>query len=83
MEKKRNVRQFRSYSERVMETNRGKATWNELRTNNVVVAGPQVDVYRVEDTEERKTPGDTVNDDAFAFGEELVDDGAEEEQVDQ
>lgn len=47
-----------------------------------MVASPEVNVDRVEDTEERKTPGDAVDNDALALGEELVDDGAEEEQVD-
>lgn len=48
-----------------------------------MMTSPQVDVDCVENTEEGKTPGNAVDDDAFAFGEELVDDGAEEEQVDQ
>ena len=40
-------------------------------------------VDRIEDGEEGEAPGDAVDDDALAGGEELVDDGAEEEEVDE
>jgi hypothetical protein len=48
-----------------------------------MVTSPQVDVDSIEDTEEREAPGDTVNDGTLATGEELVNDGAEKENVDQ
>lgn len=47
-----------------------------LRTSNVVVCGPEVDVDGVEDAEEREAPGNAVDDGLLAAGEELVDDGA-------
>ena len=54
--------------------------WRE-RTDNVVVASPKVDVDGIEHSEQGKAPGNSVDDDAFSVGEELVDDGAQEEQV--
>jgi len=50
---------------------------------DVIVGCPQIDVDGIEDAEQRESPGDTVNDSTFAFGEELVDDGAEEKDVNQ
>jgi len=50
-------------------------------SGNVAVVGPQVDVDGIQDTEERETPRDTVNDDLLSTREELVDDGAEKENV--
>ena len=51
------------------------------RTCNVVVPGPEVDVDGVQDGEEGKTPGDAVDDDLLSAIEELVDDGSEEQEV--
>jgi len=56
---------------------------SENERNNVVLVGPNVDVNASEDREERETPADPVNNGAFAVREELVDNVAEEEQVDQ
>ena len=54
-----------------------------LPTNDEVVPHPEVDVDGVQDSKEGESPGDTVDDGLLAIGEELVDDRAEEEQVDQ
>ena len=55
----------------------------QRHTDDVVVAGPEVDVDGVEDAEEGKPPADAVNDDLLAALKELVDDGAEEQEVDE
>ncbi len=55
--------------------------WSEIRTDDVVVPGPHVHVDGVEDGEEGKTPADAVDDDLLAAVEELVDDGSEEQEV--
>lgn len=52
------------------------------KCDDIVLGGPQIHVYSVENSEERKSPGNSVNDNTFAMGEELIDDGAEEENVD-
>lgn len=52
-------------------------------TCDVVRLGPQVRVNDIEDTEQSKAPRDAVNDGALAAGEELVDDRAEEQEVDE
>jgi len=51
--------------------------------DDVVLAGPDVDVDGVEDGEEGEAPADAVDDGALAGGEELVDHGAAEEEVDE
>jgi len=51
--------------------------------DDVVLAGPDADVDGVEEGEEGEAPGDAVDDGAFAGGEELVDDRAEQEEVDE
>lgn len=43
-----------------------------------MMAGPEIDVDGVQNGQERETPGDAVNDDALACGEELVDDGSKQ-----
>ena len=53
------------------------------QTDDIVVAGPEVDVDGVEDAEEGKAPADAVNDGLLAALEERVDDGAEEQEVDE
>ena len=53
------------------------------RTDDVVVPGPNVDVDGVEDGEEREPPADAVDDDLLSALKELVDDGAEEKEVDE
>jgi hypothetical protein len=52
---------------------------NERR--DVALMRPEVDVDGIQDSEQRESPRDTVDDDALAMGEELIDDGAEEENV--
>jgi len=51
--------------------------------NNVVLGSPQVDVDGIEDTEERKTPVYTVYNDRFSVIRELIDDGTEEQEMDE
>ena len=41
-------------------------------TNNVIVHGPEIDVSSTEDSEKGKAPGDVVNHDLLAAGEELI-----------
>jgi len=52
------------------------------KCDDVVLGGPQIHVYSVENGKEGKPPGNSVDDDTFALGEELIDDGTEEENVD-
>ena len=40
-----------------------------------------MDIDGIEDSEEREAPGNTVNDDTLALREELIDNCAEEEQM--
>ena len=54
-----------------------------MRTRNVVRLSPEVHVDDIEDTEESKAPGDAIDDGTLAAGEELVDDRAEEQEVDE
>lgn len=55
----------------------------EDKGDDVVVGCPQVDVDGVEDGEEGKAPGDAVDDYGLGVcGGELVDDGGEEEEMD-
>ena len=61
----------------------GQVERGQRHTDDVVVAGPEVDVDGVEDAEESKPPADAVNDDLLAALKELVDDGAEEQEVDE
>ena len=50
---------------------------------NVMVVGPNGNKDGVEDGEEREPPGDSVDDDGFCVGGgELINDSAEEEQMD-
>lgn len=51
------------------------------RTDDIVLPAPDVDVDGVEDAKEREAPGDGVNDHALAGREELVDDCAEKQQM--
>lgn len=50
--------------------------------DDVMLVGPNVDVDRVEDGEEREAPRDAIDDDALAAGEELVYDSAEKQEMD-
>jgi hypothetical protein len=52
-------------------------------TPDVVAASPQVDVDGIQDSEERETPRYAIDDDGFSAGEELVNDSAKEEKVDE
>lgn len=51
------------------------------RTDDIVLPAPDVNVDGVEDAEEGEAPGDGVDDHALAGREELVDDCAEKEQM--
>jgi hypothetical protein len=53
------------------------------RTENEMMASPQVYVNSIEDTEQGETPGNVVNDDSLSKREELEDDGAQEQEVDE
>lgn len=46
-----------------------------------MLPAPDIDVDGVEDAKEREAPGDSVNDHALAGREELVDDCAEKQQM--
>jgi len=50
---------------------------SEHKGNDVMVGSPEIYVDSVEDAEEREPPWNTVDDDTFASGEELVDDRSE------
>lgn len=50
-------------------------------SDDVVAMRPNVDVDRVEDSEEGEAPANTVDNDRLAVGGELIKDGAEEEEV--
>jgi len=47
---------------------------SENKGNDVMMGGPKIYVDGVEDAEEREPPGDTIDNDTFASGEELIDD---------
>ena len=49
------------------------------RTDDIVMPAPYIDIDGIEDTKERETPSYSINDHALASGEELVDDGSEEQ----
>lgn len=51
--------------------------------DDIVLANPNVDVNRVEDSEEGEAPADTVDDGALSGGEELVDHCTAEQEVDE
>ena len=57
--------------------------WSTGRTDDVVVPGPDVDIDCVQHAKEGETPADAVNDDLLATLEELVDDGSEQEEMDE
>ena len=55
----------------------------EDESDDIMMVGPNGNGDRIEDGEERESPGDAVNHDPLCVGGgELVDDGAEEEEVD-
>ena len=45
---------------------------HEARTNNVVLHVPHVHINSIQDSEERKAPGDTIDDNTLSLREELV-----------
>ena len=47
------------------------------RTDDIVMSAPYIDIDGVENTKERETPSYSVNDQAVANVEELVDDSSE------
>jgi len=67
----------------VVDVGNGRADEKgEDESNDIVATRPDVDVNGVEDDEEGEAPVDAVNDNLLAGFEELVDDGTEEEEVD-
>lgn len=52
-------------------------------TYDVMLPAPHVDVDRIEYCQQWEPPGDAVDNDAFALGEELVDDGAKQKEMDE
>jgi hypothetical protein len=54
-----------------------------MQTEYMMIRSPKVDINGIENTQERKTPSNTIDNDPFAFRSKLVDDGAQEEQMDQ
>ena len=52
-------------------------------TDDVVLPAPNMDVDRVEIRQEREPPSNAVNNNTFALREELVDNCAEEQEVDE
>ena len=48
-----------------------------------MIGGPEVDIDGIEDAEEREPPGNAIDDYFFACREELVDDCAQEEDMDE
>jgi hypothetical protein len=53
------------------------------RTDHIVMRSPEIHINSIEDTQKRETPGDSIDDDLFPFRGKLVDDGTQEEKVDQ
>jgi hypothetical protein len=53
-----------------------------MHTNYIVLGSPEIHIYGVEDSKERESPGNAINYHSFSLGEELVDYGAEKEDVD-
>jgi hypothetical protein len=50
--------------------------------NDIMTGSPEINIDGIQDTEERETPGNTIDDDTFSTGDKLVDDGTKEENVD-
>ena len=53
------------------------------RTGDVIMPDPKVHIGRVENGEKGEPPSNAVNDDLLATLEELIDDRAEKEKVDE
>lgn len=53
------------------------------RTNYIVAFSPDFDIGGVEKSQKRETPVDSINDNFLSFRGKLVDDGTQEEEVDQ
>lgn len=53
------------------------------RTKYIVAFSPNFHIGGIENSQKRKMPGDSINNDFLSFREELVDDGAQEEEVNQ
>jgi hypothetical protein len=53
----------------------------EGRTESIVIRSPEVDINGIENTQERKTPRNPIDNDLFAVRGKLVDDGTQEEKV--
>ena len=57
--------------------------WGVGRTGDVIMPDPKVHIGRVENGEKGEPPANAVNDDLLAALKELIDDGAEEQEVDE
>ena len=44
---------------------------------------PNMHIDGVQNTQQRETPGNAINDDLFTGGEELIDDSAQEQEMNQ
>jgi len=62
---------------------RGRDKEGEYEGPFVVMVTPQVDIDGIQDSEERETPRNMVDDDMLPIGEKLVDDGSQQKEVDQ
>ena len=53
-----------------------------MHTEDEMVASPEIDIYGIQDSKKRETPGYPVNNDTLAGRKELIDDGSKEQKVD-
>ena len=53
------------------------------RTNYILMRSPRLHIDGIEKSQERETPGDPIDDDFLSFRSKLVDDGTQEEEMDQ
>jgi len=51
------------------------------RTKYILLGSPKVHIYGVEYSQKRETPGDSVDNDLLPVRGKLVDDGAQQEKV--
>jgi len=56
---------------------------SEDEGKDVMLPRPQSDICGIENAKESETPGNTINDHTLSGGEELVDDGSEEKEMDE
>jgi len=53
------------------------------RTKYIVTVSPKSHIDGIENSQKRETPGDSIDDDFLSFRGKLVDDGTQEEDMDQ